>query len=68
MFYFKGFDNEVVMVVVNKDDARSIPTLRFHEVLKNYNSCHDVVTDEYFTDLSSIWMDGYSARILKLMK
>jgi glycosidase len=66
--YFKGFDNEVVMVVVNKDDARSIPTLRFHEVLKNYNSCHDVVTDEYFTDLSSIWMDGYSARILKLMK
>ncbi len=64
--YFRCLKNESVMVVINKGDAQTFITHRYQEVLKDYTTAQDIVTDEHFDDLSMIWMEGYSARILQL--
>jgi len=66
--YFRYNENETVMVILSKKDAHYLKTERYIEMLKNFKSAIDVISGETFNDLGSIWMEGYSARILELKK
>ncbi len=64
--YFRYNESETIMVILNKMDAQFILTQRYNEVLKNYSKGRDVISDETIDELSKIFMEGYSVRILEL--
>jgi neopullulanase len=64
--YFRYNDQKAIMVILSKKDAHDFKTERYNEMLKKYKIAKDVITGEVFKDLKSIWMEGYSARILEL--
>jgi neopullulanase len=64
--YFRYSDNDAIMLILNKNDAQFIKTERYNEMLKNCTKAVDVITAEEFNDINTIWMEGYSARILEL--
>ena len=64
--YFRYYDDAAIMVVVNKTDAHNLKTKRYNEILQHYKKAKDVISGETFDDLNTIWMEGYSARILEL--
>jgi glycosidase len=64
--YFRYSEKAALMVILSKRDAHFMKTERYHEILKNYKRAKDIITDEVIEDLGSIWMEGYSARILEL--
>jgi neopullulanase len=64
--YFRYNSKDAIMVIISKRDAHNLNTERFNEMLKKYKKAKDVITGEVFDDLSSIWMEGYSSRILEL--
>ena len=65
--YFRYNQYEVVMVVLNKMDAQIVQTKRYDEMLSGYSFARDIISDEKIDDLSKIYMEGYSVRILELM-
>jgi neopullulanase len=66
--YFRYTEKEAIMVILSKKDAHFLITDNYSEILKEYNHAQDVITGEFFEDISKIWMEGYSARILQLIR
>lgn len=66
--YFRYTEKEAIMVILSKKDAHYLITDNYFEILKEYNYAQDVITGEFFEDISKIWMEGYSARILQLIR
>ncbi len=66
--YFRYDDKEAVMVIINKSNSQLVPTAKYNEILKNYSSGRDVITNESISNLGNIYMEGYSARIIELEK
>jgi neopullulanase len=64
--YFRYNDKESVMVIINKSNSQLVPTARYNEILKNFSSGKDVITNETIKNLNNIYMEGYSARIIEL--
>lgn len=56
------------MVIINKNSARNISLDRYNENLKGFTKAKDIITEEEFTDLKNIWMEGFSVRIIELQK
>ena len=64
--YFRQYQKKTIMVIINKGDSGSFCTKRYLEEIRNYKSARDVITNECFSNLSKIHMEGFSARILEL--
>jgi len=65
--YFRYNENEVVMVVLNKNiEEKTLPTERFSEIIEGYSSGKEIITSESISDLSEIKIPAKSAMILEL--
>ena len=65
--YFRYNENEVVMVVLNKNqEEKTIPTERFSEIIEGYSSGKEIITSESISDLSEIKVPAKAAMIIEL--
>jgi neopullulanase len=64
--YFRYDDTDAIMVILSKKDAHYLNTARYNEIIGKYKKAKDVITGEEFDDLGTIWLEGFSARILEL--
>jgi neopullulanase len=65
--YFRYNEEETIMVVLNKNKSDAVlPTERFSEVMKGYNSGTDIITQGKFSDLTEIKIPAKSALIIEL--
>lgn len=65
--YFRHNDNEMVMVVLNKNSAETtLKTERLAEMLKNKSSAREVITGKSFTNLSELRIPGRSVSVFEL--
>lgn len=67
--YFRYTDEEAVMVILNKnDEARTIKTDRFEEVISGYTSGKEIISGQNISDLSEVVVPAKSAVIVELSK
>ncbi|WP_339736435.1 glycoside hydrolase family 13 protein [uncultured Sunxiuqinia sp.] len=67
--YFRYNENEVVMVVLNKnEDEQVLETSRFQEVMEGFTSGMEIIHSKEIKDLSSIAVPARSAMIIELSK
>ena len=65
--YFRYNENEVVMVVLNKNqEEKTLPTERFSEIIEGYSSGKEIITSESISDLSEIKVPAKAAMIIEL--
>ncbi|MDA3833617.1 MAG: cyclomaltodextrinase C-terminal domain-containing protein [Spirochaetales bacterium] len=65
--YFRYNENEVVMVVLNKNrEAKTLSTERFSELMKGYSSGKEIITSTTISDLSELKVPARSAMIVEL--
>jgi len=66
--YFKHTKNEAVMVILNNHNSqsRTIDCSRFNEILKDYSSGKDIISDKKFDNLKEITISKKSAMIIEL--
>ncbi len=66
--YFKYTENEAVMVILNNhnSESRTIDCSRFNEILKDYSSGKDIISDKNFDNLKEITISKKSAMIIEL--
>ncbi len=68
--FFRYTDNNAVMIILNnnnKEDAE-LKTDRFTEIMKNYKSGKDIITNKELKNLSTITIPAKSAMIIELSK
>ena len=67
--YFRYNDKETVMVVLNNNDsAQTLKTDRFFEMMGNYTSGKEIISEATITDLKNLKVPAKSALILELSK
>ncbi|TAJ13127.1 alpha-amlyase [Marinilabiliaceae bacterium JC017] len=68
--YFRYLEDKAVMVILNNADAsdKKIITIRFAEILQEYNHGKDIMTGKTIDDLSTIISPAKSATIIELTK
>ncbi len=68
--YFRYTDNEAVMIILNNNDteSRTVDCSRFNEILKNYKSGKDIISEKVFEKLDKIIVNKKSSMIIKLIK
>jgi len=66
--YFRYTEKETIMVIINKNSSQNLDLNRYSENMKGFTKAKDIITDEEFSGLNSIWMEGFSIRILELAK
>jgi glycosidase len=68
--YFRYDENSAVMVILNNNnsEAKTINTNRFSEILKNYNTGVEIITNAKIKNLSEIKIPAKSAMIIELNK
>ena len=65
--YFRYNAKEAVMVVMNnKEDAKTVETGRFDEFMKKYRSGTDVINGTPLKDLTKLTVPGKSVIIIEL--
>jgi len=65
--YFRYNENEVVMVVLNKNqEEKTLPTERFSEIIEGYSSGKEIITSESISDISEIKVSAKAAMIIEL--
>ncbi len=65
--YFRISKDKTVMVAMNNnEELKTFETTRYNEVLKNYNSGKEILTDQMISDLSKITLHGKSAVVVEL--
>ncbi|SHI35525.1 Glycosidase [Tangfeifania diversioriginum] len=65
--YFRYNENEVVMVVLNKNrEGKTFPTERFSEIIEGYSSGKEIITSESISDLSELKVPAKAAMIIEL--
>ncbi len=66
--YFRYTNNSAVMVLLNNHQTktRTIYCSKFNEILKNYNSGFEVITEQKITDLTKIKIKPKTAMIIEL--
>ena len=67
--YFRTLGHQAVMVVLNnaEEDAKTIDTSRFVEILKDFKTGKDVISGKAVSDLKTIRVPAKSATIIELM-
>lgn len=67
--YFRENENETVMVVFNNnEEAKTIQTKHYEEILGNFKTGSDILRRTYFDTLDSIQMPAKSSRVIELKK
>lgn len=67
--YFRSTDDEAVMVILNKnEEAKSIGTNRFKEVIAAYKTGKEIISGKQLDDISTITVPARSAVIVELSK
>lgn len=67
--YFRYTADEAVMVILNKnEEAKTIKTDRFEEVISGYNSGKEVISGTSISDISEVVVPAKSAVIVELSK
>lgn len=67
--YFRHNKDEAVMVILNKnDEAKTMETERFEEVITGYKSGHDIISGKNIENLTSIEVPARKAMIIELKK
>lgn len=67
--YFRYDYNKTVMVILNFNNTEtSIDTKRFDEIMHDFNSGYDVISEKSLSDISKILIAPYSSMIIELMK
>jgi glycosidase len=67
--YFRYTDNEVVMVILNKNtEAKTVNTERFKEVICGYTSGKEIISGKEISDISEVTIPAKSAVIVELSK
>lgn len=68
--YFRMLNNKAVMVMMNNADRtpKTVNMERFNEVLKDYRTGKDIVTDKMINNLKQIDIPAKSALIIELEK
>jgi glycosidase len=66
--YFRSNKEKMIMVLLNNSDefAKTIDCKRFDEVMANFKSAKNVMTDEQLNDISTIEVPAKSVMILEL--
>lgn len=65
--YFRTLNEKTVMVVLNNNkEQQELPCQNFAEILSNYNSGHDIISNKDITSLNNITVDGKTAMIIEL--
>jgi len=66
--YFKYTENEAVMVILNNhnSESRTIDCSRFNEILKDYSSGKDIISDKKIDNFKEITISKKSAMIIEL--
>lgn len=66
--FFRYDEENTIMVILHKSNSSKVSTWRYNEFLSEFSSATDILSGEIFNNLDSIWMEGFSARILELKK
>ncbi len=67
--YFRYTEDEAVMVVLNKnEEAKTINTERFNEVIDGYSSGKEIISGKTISDISEVTVPAKSAVIVELIK
>jgi neopullulanase len=68
--YFRYNDEKTIMVVINDNEteSRTIDTKRFAEIMHDYHSGYDVISEKQITDLSSVDIAPKTSMIIELKK
>ncbi len=67
--YFRYTADDAVMVILNNNpNEQKLDTQRFAEMLKDYKSATDVISDKKLDDLKTITISGRTPMILELKK
>jgi glycosidase len=68
--YFRYSSNSAVMVILNnsEDEKRTVELNRFNEILKDYNSGTEIISDKKINKLDKINIDKKSVMIIELSK
>lgn len=68
--YFRYTENSAVMVVLNNsdDESKNIDMPRFNEILKDYKSGTDIITDKKIDNLNNLTINKKSIMIIELAK
>ncbi len=66
--YFRMNENSTIMIAINNHptEERKLNIERIKEILPSFNSGKDIITEEYFDDLSKIIFLPKSCRIIEL--
>lgn len=65
--YFRTADNETIMVATNTaNTSKTFSTDRFKEVLNGQNKAQDLLSGQEYNNLTTLTLDAYEAKILKL--
>ena len=65
--YFRYTEDEAVMVILNKnDEAKTIKTNRFKEVISGYTSGKEIISGNTISDISELVVPAKSAVIVEL--
>ncbi|WP_340112033.1 glycoside hydrolase family 13 protein [Maribellus mangrovi] len=67
--YFRYNEDEAVMVILNKnEEAKTLNTDRFNEVVADYSSGKEIISGNTINDISEITVPARSASIIELKK
>ena len=68
--YFRHNEKEAVMVAINNNEieSKTLNSSRYSEFIKNYRSAREVISEQHFSDLSTITINPKSSIILELIK
>ncbi|WP_347839175.1 glycoside hydrolase family 13 protein [uncultured Draconibacterium sp.] len=67
--YFRYTNDEAVMVILNKnEEAKTIKTARFSEVIDGYTSGKEIISGKALSDISEVVVPAKSAVIVELSK
>ena len=67
--YFRYNNNEVVMVVLNKNKTeKTVATNRFSEIVKGFKTGNEIISGQKFEDISEIKIPAKTAMIVELQK
>lgn len=68
--YFRYTDNKALMVILNNSDTedKKVNTKRFNELISNYSTGKNIMTDQPISDLSFINSPAKSAVLIELNK
>lgn len=65
--YFRKSDLNAVMIILNNNNSeKNIHTNKFNEILKDYNSGYDIISEKEISNIESINISGKSALIIEL--